>query len=831
MVETYIKDWPGKSARDGGPEHPAAYHMLDVATVAERLIAQAGLPPPMAQALVLLICLHDLGKVTPGFRTMLRPGPPAGRLWHWEWSELLLQYHDRILSTDLGGDRPARFALYAAVAGHHGKPPSIPQSEVGPLLWSLDPAARDDSAAFVSVAAADLWPGASLDGLTKEQAQRLSWWLAGLTTVSDWIGSNADWFPPREAGPSLTEYVEDARRKAAHAVAAAGLHPASPRAGALFDFAPRPMQSACAEVVLPDGPTLAMIEDETGAGKTEAAMILAQRMVLSDKGSGLFLALPTMATADAMFARASDIVGRMLHAPSVALAHGRSALSEGFRGVVGHVAGENEVTCAPWLADGRRKALLAHVGVGTVDQALLGVLPTRFATLRLWGVASKILIVDEVHEMSNPYVARLLERLLEFHAGQGGSAILLTATLPLAQRQRLVNAFARGRDRDPPKVVAAEYPALTVVGEDVATRAVEPLRSSRGPVAVRRLDTAKAALELLSSGAAKGAACVWVRNAVDDAIAAAEALADRGVAVDLIHARYTLFDRKRHEATMLGRFGKDGTGRAGRVLVATQVVESSLDLDFDVMISDLAPMAALIQRAGRLWRHMDKRPWPARPVPEPVLHVLSPDPEVVGTDRWLNEVLDGGAWVYDAAECWRTARVLALEGRIDAPGGLRALIEAVHGQGAEPVPEALVAGEIEAEGRRQAEASHGWQNAVALRHGYRAAGAGHSDTLYPTRLGRPQRVLALSRADAGGRLTPWAGGTGPEAWMLSEVQASKHRLDTLPLPAQDTAAIRAATADWPDWKRDSVTVCPVGTDGEICDGLRYEHGRGLVLGS
>nr|WP_286193326.1 CRISPR-associated helicase Cas3' [Boseongicola sp. H5] len=589
------------------------------------------------------------------------------------------------------------------------------------------------------------------------------------------------------------------------------------------------MQTACAGADLPGGPVLAIIEDETGAGKTEAAMILAQRMLLAGKGAGLFLALPTMATADAMFARAGAVVGRMFDSPSVALAHGRSALSEAFRDVVGHAAREGEVTCAPWLADGRRKALLAHVGVGTVDQALLGVLPTRFATLRLWGLASKILIVDEVHEMGNPYMAQELQRLLEFHAGRGGSAILLTATLPLAQRQRLVDSFALGRAGHKPDVAQPDYPALTIVGADAVTKPVPALRANRGPVTVRRLGDAEAALDCLIRATGQGAACVWVRNAVDDAISVADALAARGVSVDLLHARLALCDRKHHEAAMLARFGKGGTDRAGRVLVATQVVESSLDLDFDVMVSDLAPMAALIQRAGRLWRHMDRRPADTRPAPEPVLHVLSPDPGAVSDDRWLQGVLDKGAWVYDLVECWRTARVLLRDGRIDAPGGLRDLIEAVHGAGAEPVPEAFSGAETEAEGNRYAEANRGWQNAMTWQDGYRNAGAGHSDTLYPTRLGAEQRVLVLARADGTGGLTPWAGGAGPEAWMLSEVQASAKRLGALPLPAQDTPAIRMATADWPEWKRDSVILCPVGEDGEICEGLSYTRERGLLF--
>lgn len=135
---------------------------------------------------------------------------------------------------------------------------------------------------------------------------------------------------------------------------------------------------------------LAFVEDETGAGKTEAMLLLVQRMLLARKGRGLFLALPTMATADAMFARGAAVLGRLFDRPSLTLVHGRARLSERFRDLVEREAASDDVTCAPWLADNRRRALLVDVGIGTIDQTLLSVLPTKFATLRLWGLSGKI---------------------------------------------------------------------------------------------------------------------------------------------------------------------------------------------------------------------------------------------------------------------------------------------------------------------------------------------------------------------------------------------------------------------------------------------------------
>ncbi|MFN4130313.1 MAG: CRISPR-associated helicase Cas3', partial [Paracoccaceae bacterium] len=801
--------WPGKSPPEtGSVEHPAIYHMLDVAAVAEYLIAPFGFDMQRRDALVLLIALHDLGKINEAFRRMLRGEAAGGGYRHWEVSEVLLRHQDDLLAAHLGSEPHRRAALYAAVAGHHGRPPDLgfPPSrmaarsfgemdEVLKLAGAGVAASREVIAAFAA-----LWPEASLEGLSLEESQTLGWWLAGLTTTADWVGSNTDWFAPCATPMPLDEYLAGARVAAQQAVQQAGLGGAVLRDGALFDFALRPMQAACAQVPLAEGPMLAVIEDETGAGKTEAALLLARRMLAAGKGRGLFVALPTMATADAMFARAAKVVGRMFDAPRVTLAHGRAGLSQEFRDIQQSPAqSPDDVTCTGWLAQSRRRALLADVGVGTIDQALLAVLPVKFQVLRYFGLSSKILIVDEVHELGEPYIGAELEALLRMHRAAGGSAILLTATLPLAQRARLLAVYGGVAQ-------SRAYPALTVAG-GAAVEDFPQTTGAKGPVRVTRLGAASDAVALIAGAAAQGAACVWVRNSVDDAIAAVQMLQAAGVAADLLHARFALTDRKRIEAMARARFGKDGQGRAGRVLVGTQVLESSLDFDFDVMVSDLAPMAALVQRAGRLWRHMAERPRATRPVPAPVLHVLSPDPAQVDDDRWLQGVLGGGAHVYPIADQWRTADHLFALGEITAPSGLRGLIEAVHGETARAVPPPLELREIEAAGAGMAARGHAAQNIVDFAAGYRLGGRGDDDASYPTRLGEEQQVLVLACHGQGG-LRPWAE-EAEEGWALSEVSASRKRLARFDLPDQSAPEIAAVTRDWPDWKRAALRICPV----------------------
>ena len=799
--------------------------MLDVAAVAEQLIAPFRLPEPERQALVLLTALHDLGKINSAFRSMLTNNESQGLGRHWEVTEAFLMHFDVLLER-LGHRLRQRWALYAATAGHHGRPPTKDRDGWSRMRRAAGEEALGDAAALIEAFSA-LWPEASLAERDKDDIRALTWWLPGFVTAADWIGSNAEWFPPRADYIDFPDYLEQARGRAVEAVRQAGLDPASPSDRRLFDWSLRPMQKAAAAAPLPEGPMLAIIEDGTGSGKTEAALLLAQRMLLAGKGRGIYFALPTMATADAMFSRLREVVGTMFaEPPSLTLAHGRVALSREFREFRAHTAQrEDEPACTDWLADNRRRALLATVGVGTIDQALLAVLKARHAALRLFGLSSKILIVDEVHEVGEPYILELLATLLRAHRKAGGSAILLTATLPTSCRTRLIEAWGE----TPPDGLA--YPVLTVAGQ--APQPVKPVPDARGPVEARRLAAEEEAVSLLADSAAQGAACVWVRNAVDDAISGVKALRDAGVQADLLHARFALTDRLRHQTAVLKHFGKERQCGAGRVLVATQVVESSLDLDFDTMVSDLAPISALIQRAGRLWRHMDLRPGIKRPTNGPILHVLSPDPDEAIEEDWMHRVLKAGAWVYPLDQQWRTARALFAAGRIEAPAGVRNLIEAVARDDLESLPPPIERAEQQRLGEGFASQNLARQNQIDLDEGYRDGAADADDRQFPTRLGIEQRVLALACWE-GEALRPWAtdgGATVTELWALSEVSASVHKLLGLPLPDQCDGAIKAAISDWPDWRRKTVTVCPVNADGTICNGLLYDEGMGIIFAS
>ncbi|MCE2494595.1 MAG: CRISPR-associated helicase Cas3' [Alphaproteobacteria bacterium] len=831
--------WPGKSSPSG--EHPAIWHMLDVGACAERLIAGhrafTALSANQRRAFVVLAALHDVGKISATFRGVIRHRR-RGTYRHWMLSDVLLtRILDPILEQALGGDIHARGELYAAVSGHHGGPErSNDRREIARRKTAIGTDAEVAARNWTSLLL-ELLPGGSFEGLDQRAARRLSWALSGLTVAADWVASNTQWFPPASPDLSPAEYLKRARAQAAHAVGKSGLDAtpltAMKDARSLTGLRElRPMQTAAVDSELSDGPALVLLEDATGAGKTEAALILAHRMMASGYARGLFFALPTMATANAMFGRMVDAAARLFaDRPSLSLVHGRSHLHSGFRALVGSEDDPTpEAGCARWLADDRRRSLLAEIGVGTIDQALMGVLPTRFSTLRLFGITDRILIVDEAHAY-DPYMQRQLETLLKMQAMNGGSAIVMTATLPLEMRQRYADAFRSGLGCQAAALDHRDYPALAIVGAGSRAEAVAPAPATCRSVGVERIDSADEAVEVLAANSGNGAACVWVRNAVDDAIAAVHALRARGCSTHLLHARFTLGDRLQHEEAVMDRFGRVGDQRAGQVLVATQVVEASLDLDFDVMVSDLAPIGALIQRAGRLWRHMDRRPECARPVPGPSLTILSPDPDDVADESWLNDVLDRGAFDYGHDDQWLTARAVFDAGAIRAPEGLRALIEAVHGPSAPQVPEPLIPAQMEHEGTDIGDAAHAQQNVVSPEDGYLKGTKGGvwSDEQFPTRLGEEEATLVLARREPDGLHPWWSDEEEPaRAWTLSEVRCHRRRLPA-ELPDQSTEDIARLKATWSRGKREFLIVCPVSENGVICAGLRYDRQWGLTF--
>jgi len=825
--------------------HPLVYHCLDVAAVGyaclrnnayvrKRLAQMLGLDEDeLVWLIVFFLGLHDIGKFARHFQALQ---PALMRELQGEEVELPYVRHDALgellwkaflhpycaergllgIAAQKGrrscADSAADYWMHTAL-GHHGRP--VNAKDAGRAVATEYFPALEQQAVEVFF---DQWyciclPASGIKLPSPKQVKAASWWLAGLTVLCDWLGSNQDYFAMTPQAMPLAEYWQHALNKAETAIAEAGMVPALPAPtheltelfGDSFS-SPTPLQAHCLASPLEPGAGFYLLEDITGAGKTEAALILAHRLMASGAQRGLYFALPTMATANAMFERMGRVYRRFYtddSNPSLVLAHGARRLHEGFRGAIdrypasadesyGDDTEPAQFRCAAWLADSPKKSLLAEVGVGTVDQAVLGILPSRHQCLRLFGLFGKVLIIDEVHAYE-AYLFRLLAALITFHAASGGSIILLSATLPLKQRRDLFDAFYEGIGQSPRELTRTgekDYPLVTHASANAQEEHVVASRKEVcRTVHVKRVDAVEQ-VEALMVDALDGGKCVcWIRNTVHDARKAYRELRERhpGWNIDLFHARYALGDRLDIETRVVNRFGKaaGANERTGHILIATPVVEQSLDIDFDEMISDLAPMDLIIQRAGRLQRHRRDTRGNVIDGPDqrgqPTLHLFAPEPVDEPDEEWFASFLPKAAYVYDNhAQLWLGLRLLTQRGSFTMPDDARCLIEGVYGD-VDP-PTGLEKSYWDSHGEALGDGSLANYNALNIGAYYGDTGAGRwwAEEKAPTRLG-DSTVVYLARWD-GERLAPLRS-DGDFPWQESSVSVMANRIRSAERPA------------------------------------------------
>ena len=876
----YLQYW-GKKSRDRHPPtfHLLPYHALDVSSVGRLLLkndpmlqerlSTIGLEEQDLESLLcFLLALHDTGKFsTPAFQRMGSDLPAnevmrghhadlGYRLWReYLWKKATdegwLRFKD---GTDADDGWRIVDPLLKPSCGHHGRPPEEEGTSIGEWFTDEDKRAaaefvRDCATLFLNDGLLPLSGGRE----TIRAIKRVSWLIAGLCVLADWIGSDERYFPFRDDIVDLSRYLTDvAQPNTVIAVREKGAIPSMPspehRIEDLFpevfsEHTPTPLQAYVSCCPIGEGPHLFIIEDATGSGKTEAAITLAHRLMAAGEGQGIYIALPTMATANAMYGRIEKVADRLFldNTYSTVLAHSASRLYGVIRAYLEGKAEEksDRSSGTAWLADNRKKALLAQVGVGTIDQALLGILPVRHQSLRLLGLSRNILIVDEVHAC-DPYMHELLQRLLEFHGALGGSAILLSATLPANQRRQLAESFARRIPGMDAELQADGYPLLTHISRLAPPEEqVFPMVQQRR-IAVSLTTSPDDADAAVVAAAQEGMCVCRIRNTVDDAVATWQHLSKllpRGT-VRLFHARFTLGDRLKIEKEVEDRFGKSSTPeiRRGQVLVATQVVEQSLDLDFDFMVSDLAPIDRIIQRAGRIHRH-DRG---ERGTPR--IMVLAPPIQENPDERWFSRLFPGGAAVYpDHARLWLTAKLLS-QGEIRIPGDAHPFIEVVFGdesEGTIPVTLRMLAAKVR--GTESADASFAVENALKLKPGYSATGEGwKNDVRTPTRLGEPSVTLRLARWN-GKEITPWAEDPDPRiAWDLSQVSVRESQVAAAAeYPDLLAGAVERAIASMQDRGRNVILV-PLVIESGAWTGfaasrsgervrLRYDDEQGLAI--
>ena len=538
---------------------------------------------------------------------------------------------------DCGGE--AVCGLFIAALSHHGQPMQLEgdlshNSRLWTGIGDLDPFGQ---LRHIGQQVRRWFPEAWQSGGQRlPSSPEFQHHFLGLCTLADWIGSNEEWFP--FCGEPQDDYMERvARGQARDAVKAIGIDvtaqrerfggvPGFPSLFPAIDGPPNAIQRTVADTPLYEA--LVIVESETGSGKTEAALLRFARMYEAELVDGLYFALPTRAAATQLHGRVTHFVERLFP---------RGDRPESVLAVPGYVRAGNveghqlqdydvwwddhpghDVRSRRWAAESSKRYLAAQIAVGTVDQAMMAALKVRHSHMRAACLSRNLLVVDEVHA-SDPYMRRILKALLDTHLDSGGYALLMSATLGSVARQQWLGTA------DPQSVqeaVAAHYPAVSVMGKDGESMAPagengqeKSVNVAGAPLISEFVQVAEMAIE----AARAGARVLVIRNTVSSALATQEALelaasddhsllfSVNGIAA-LHHSRFAPDDRRLLDSEVEATLGRN-RGSGGLVVVGTQTLEQSLDIDADLLITDLCPVDVLLQRIGRLHRHRrDDRP-------------------------------------------------------------------------------------------------------------------------------------------------------------------------------------------------------------------------------
>jgi len=647
--------WSKADRHDQKQFHLFIYHLLDSAAVALRLW-EVSLPDAIKSeisALFKLDCatagkvtaywtaLHDIGKASPVFQEKLleqsKKAQMAGFVFPAQMDKKI--FHSRVSGRFLREGRLVPCQVDIAISGHHGSwncDYEFSDRSYGEAKWQDFRKATQEK--LISIL--EITEEVRQDIERVEESNVFTAWFSGFISVVDWIASNEDYFQYHSNLEDLAAYYLYALHQAditLHKLGWVGWK----SKGEMVSFktmypriSPRPIQSRIVELYEqfdPQEPFILVIEAPTGIGKTEIALYLADRWIQQSGGSGVYIAMPTQATSNQIYERSIQILkdrypGDLL---SIVLAHGQAAWNEKVNDIrLKEIGEEHEQTivAAEWFQNNRKRALLTPFGVGTVDQVFLSILQTRHFFVRLFGLKNKVIIFDEVHAYDS-YMQELFGRLLQWLHSLGAAVIVLSATLPEAFRQQIISAYCVKLSEIPGN---QDYPRLSIAspGKGVKTFG---LQEEIPDDQERRLSLqwhAEADLiTLLRERLQDGGCAALICNTVAKVQELYRILADQELVekenLILFHARFPQSWRQAKEKDVLKKFGKDPQSRTTpqgedanparpfrAIVIATQVIEQSLDLDFDWMVSEVAPVDLILQRAGRLHRHT--RPRPAR---------------------------------------------------------------------------------------------------------------------------------------------------------------------------------------------------------------------------
>lgn len=732
-MSAYSFLWAKVDKKDTSKIHRLIYHLIDVGQVALKMWNQAidketkrrfcewlnCDEETTGRTLAFLISLHDLGKASPTFQIKCEPmiaeiskaefwlpknkppqSSPHGVVSTWILISLLPKML-KVSSSDAT-------MIARALGGHHGAWPTPPQmlgvnsNDKGSDDPSWGTARQELVQAMIEVFNPTLELSLPQD---QEELNAMLTLFSGFTSIADWIGSMMEHFPyEKSTNLPLDEYVTRSAQGAETALSKLGWFgwQADGKTLTFNEMFPliNQMNSVQERIVEEVGkisqPALLILESPTGSGKTEAALYTADTWLQSQRGHGIYIAMPTQATSNQMYDRVTEFLLQRYPAETLNfhLVHGGALLedkktveAQGISDDDDQNNSEGGIRAETWFLP-RKRTLLAPFGVGTVDQALMSVLQTRHFFVRMFGLQNKVVVFDEIHAYDT-YMSELFKRLLMWLRQIGVSVILLSATLPEKTRRELTAAYL-GKEVDLPP---AEYPRLTIASageepksiplESPSSRTVQLEWSDVDPeIIVEKLKGA------LHNGGCAAVICNRVQRAQDlyNEIKLAGLVPDEDLI--LFHARFPFQWRSDIEKSVLNKFGKDeyGSKNSNRpqksIVVATQVIEQSLDLDFDYMISDLAPVDLLIQRAGRLHRHNQNDSSRPENLKKPTLLIASPQTNNIPEFQY-------DEYIYDRSILLKTWLTMKNSAEMNLPTQTTPLIEAIYGENFEISDEAL----------------------------------------------------------------------------------------------------------------------------------------------
>lgn len=653
------------------PGISVAEHCLITGFVAEELCKSLidNVKEILTESAPFFASIHDVGKISPDFQRMIytswlgnvKDFPQLQSANENRAKRKDVSFHGKVSQVSIESSFPEQKMLATIEGMHHGFKPNFT-----PVAENSDIYGGDNWTTLRHKLIENLKRSFPYSGSNNLNEWNQACVIGGFITVADWIASGGYFGNILQNHSYSKDDLKSIARKAVHN---AGFIPLSIKQGLqfedIFGFSPRKIQSDLFESV--SSPGVYVLEAPMGLGKTEAALYAAYKMLEKGLASGIYFGLPTQLTSNKIYERVQSFLEKIVGGESSyrpKLLHSSAWLEE-------DSFGEDAKVGKSWF-DSKKRGILAPFAVGTIDQALMAAMNVKHSMVRAFGLAGKVVILDEVHSYDS-YTGTIMNALVDELKHIGCTVIILSATLTSSQKKKIL-------DLPFEQVLNDSYPLISSQ-TDKAFSEISSLGGSNRNVSIKLSKDDKKAFDVALEKAENGEQVLWIENTVADAQNVYKKLAaksaEMGLECGLIHSRFIKKQRSEIENKWVSLYGKNGYSKrntCGRILVGTQVLEQSIDIDADYLITRICPMDMLLQRIGRLWRHRENdkiRPSTAK------CETLVLSPVIDGVIK-SDKIFGVTGVVYSPYVLCRTLGALKSVEAFDLPNDIRGLLENVY---------------------------------------------------------------------------------------------------------------------------------------------------------